>query len=551
MGTGALVAVGLAGLHTVWLAGALSRRRRRSGGAPWAPLWSAPAQDPTDPAPLRGESTALACILVMAVVLRWLHLGADLWIDEVFTLVDFVRRPVVAILTQYPSDNQHLLYSLVARICVLALGESAQALRLPAVAFGLASIWAAWRLARRLLGPRQALLVAGLLCLSYHHVWFSQDARCYTGLLLASLLSTDQLLRWLEAGRLRNGLGFAAATVLGGGMHLTMGIVTLSQGMVLGGLLASRRAAARHWLRAGWPLLLGASATLQLYAFLLPDMVAFFGQPAAGTTTAPVVWKSPLWLVNESLRGLGLGLSLGWAGVAAAALSGAAGLYRALRRWPVPLLLLGLPAVLGSAILLLLGRNLWPRFFFFELGFAALLGIHGVWTLGSLLAARWAPFSGRQLAMALGVGLLALSAATLPRNYHSPKQDFRGALRFVRSVRSPQDTVVAVGLAGRMYHLYYAPEIQECTSLQELEQLRARPGRLWVIYTLGGYLRASQPGLWKVLHSEFEEAASFPGTLGDGWLVVLRERGPAARSRGSWGSGEARPKTPGGVQSER
>ena len=63
------------------------------------------------------------------------------------TLVEFVRLPVREIVTTYTSLNNHVLYSLLAHASVGLFGESAWTLRLPAVLFGIASIWLLWWLA--------------------------------------------------------------------------------------------------------------------------------------------------------------------------------------------------------------------------------------------------------------------------------------------------------------------------------------------------------------------------------------------------------------------
>ena len=161
-------------------------------------------------------SLALAALLLLGLVLRLIHLGTGLWYDEIQTLVQFARLPIGRLLTEYPSTNHHPLYSQLASASIGLLGESGATLRLPAALMGTASLWAFYRLAMMVTTRREALLGTLLLTLSYHHVWFSQNARGYSGLLLFTLLGTAAFLRLLQDPR----AGWPAAAWYGGCMAL-------------------------------------------------------------------------------------------------------------------------------------------------------------------------------------------------------------------------------------------------------------------------------------------------------------------------------------------
>jgi hypothetical protein len=49
----------------------------------------------------------------------------------------------------------------------------------------------------------------------------------------------------------------------------------------------------------------------------------------------------------------------------------------------------------------------------------------------------------------------------------------------------------------------------------------ARDGR---VYTLPCYLSAAEPELFRVVESDYELVRAFPGTLGDGAVIVRRSR---------------------------
>jgi len=545
--SGAALLLGLAALHGVALAAAVAARARRRAAPAPAALWTPGPRPPHEPGP-RAFALGLAALLVAASALRAVGLEQDLWMDEVFTLTDFVRLPVGLILTSYPHDNQHLLYTLLAHASCALLGESATALRLPAVVLGVGSLAALARLGALVLGRREALMAVALLAFSYHHVWFSQNARGYTGLLLGTLLATELFLRGLWRGRPGTWLAYAGVVALSTWVHLTMVFVPAGHALV-GAFLAvrrlralapgdteGRRALALAAGRAAGGLVLAGTLTLTLYALVLPQMLAFFTRPGGGSTTAAVEWKNPLWLVNETLRGLGLGLALGWLGLLAGLAAFAVGAGALLRRDPVFAALAALPAVLGAGALVALGRNLWPRFFFHEAGFAALAAAAGASAVAAALVrgagragdARLAP---RLASLAIGLLVLA-SAVALPRAWRLPKQDYRGPVARIEAEAAPGDRVVALDVAGEVYRRYYAPP--HWTSARDEAELAARlapAGRTWVVYTLPRYLAATQPGLVARLETDYELVAAFPGTVGDGVLVVRRSRAADASRR--------------------
>jgi hypothetical protein len=184
-----------------------------------------------------------------------------------------------------------------------------------------------------------------------------------------------------------------------------------------------------------------------------------------------------------------------------------------------------LPAVLGGGAMLALGHNLWPRFFFFCMGFALLIAIHGALQLPRLLLGlvrldAWAPFAGYAMA---GL-MIAASLSTVPRVYALPKQDYTGARDFIESRRAPGDKVMVVGLAMYAYSEYYEPSWPTANNAGELSVLRRNSGRPFLVYTLPIDLKAAHADIWKVVQSDFETLKVFPGTLGGGEVYVCRER---------------------------
>jgi mannosyltransferase len=79
------------------------------------------------------------------------------------------------------------------------LGESPWTLRLPALVWGAASIPALYYFGRQITHRREAFLATLFMVANCQHVWFSQNARGYTGLVLGALL-TSSLFVQLVAG---------------------------------------------------------------------------------------------------------------------------------------------------------------------------------------------------------------------------------------------------------------------------------------------------------------------------------------------------------------
>ena len=86
----------------------------------------------------------ILALLAAALLLRLYRLNDGLWYDEIGTWIRYMHLPLAKIPTVYGSENQHYLFSLLARASLLIFGESNWAFRLPAALFGVASIWSTW-----------------------------------------------------------------------------------------------------------------------------------------------------------------------------------------------------------------------------------------------------------------------------------------------------------------------------------------------------------------------------------------------------------------------
>jgi mannosyltransferase len=481
----------------------------------------------------------LSSLSVIGLGLRIWHLNSDLWYDELISLLDFIRPPFSQIVTSFSSQNQHMLYSILAHASSVVFGESAAAVRLPSVAFGIASLWVLFVLGRYLISTRESLVACALMTVSFHHIWFSQNARGYTGLLFFSLLSTCIFIRALRWNGWSSWMGYAVCACLGMWVHMTMAFVLAAHALLFAGALITRRtrrdqeSCALSWkpVVAG---LLSVTLTVQVYALALPQ----FFRSALHQESLPSEWSSPWWVIIESLRSLRVGFSGSLVLICATAVFGI-GFVNIVKRKPLAGLSLVLPAFLGGTTMLVMGHYIWPRFFFFSMGFAVLIAVHGAFTVPSFLislktrATRKPPVvtrSRRRLTELAGLSLASLliagSVFTLPRLYALPKQDFSGARNWIESTRKPDERVVAVGLAGVAYGRYFAPGWSVAQSENELQTIRNDNPNIWLVYTLPIQMAAYRPEIWSTIQKEFQTVEVFPGTLGGGSIYVCRQRQP-------------------------
>lgn len=467
----------------------------------------------------------LAVISVVALALRIPSLDSSLWLDEVLTMVHFARPSLATIVTSFPDQNQHMFFSLLAHLSIRIFGEHAWALRVPSVMFGIASLWSLFLVGRRIVGRTEALLACGLMAVSYHHIWFSQNARGYIGLLFFTNLATWLWLECFDDNRWSNWLAYAISVALGFWIHMTMVFVAAAHALIwLIVWLRSGRDTGRLW-RALIAYALCGTFVLQLHALSLPE----FLRTGVGEFSPPSEWTSPLWVVRESLRSLKIGFAGGAVLVGGVVFLGA-GWLDILRRYQRAGWAMVLPGVLGGGITLAMGHNLWPRFFFFSMGFALLIVIHGAmmapeW-LGSLLRLdrRYYAPAGYVLS---GI-IIAASIVTIPRVYALPKQDFTGARDFVERQRHAGDNVVSVGLASLVYSLYYAPSWSMAKTKEDLAAIDSNGAPTYVVYTLPVALKSANPDIWEVVQKDFDTVKIFPGTLGGGEVYVCRSRDHSA-----------------------
>lgn len=175
----------------------------------------------------------LAVILAVAAGLRLYHLETpSMWWDEIIVPLTS-RFPIAYILDFSRHCEMHPpLYHLFIKL-VEETGLSDFALRLPSAAFGLAVVYAAWRLFGSLYDRSVGLVAAAFLAGSAMQVWHVRQVRPYAVLVLLFVFSLFHFLRFLRHGRNRDLWAVLALNVPLFLLHYFTFQIALAEGVVL------------------------------------------------------------------------------------------------------------------------------------------------------------------------------------------------------------------------------------------------------------------------------------------------------------------------------
>jgi mannosyltransferase len=477
-----------------------------------------------------GESVAWAWLFgltAVAAFLRVVSLNQQLWFDEIMTLLDSARDPLWRIVTHYAGQNQHMLYSVLAHCSIRVFGEQPWVLRLPAVLFGIAGIPALYFFGCLVTTKREALFASALMAINYQHIWFSQNARGYTGMVFWTLLASIFFVRCARQQQKSDYVMYGLSAALGIYMHLMMAFVVVGHAMLYLWLIWSQTRSKGRMPRNYYPLyglLLAGAVSFALYAPVIPGI--FARTIGVAGTSVRSEWASPLWALKEMFHGVRNGAGGGLLAIAVGGLLLLSGLLSFWRSNRFVVSLMVLPGLVTAAAVLATSHNFWPRFFFFEIGFALLLLVRGA-VVCSDLAAILLSGTGRlafRLSTAVLVLMLVASAIPLRAEYLYPKQDYLSAMRFVEGQQRPEEQVVTVGVVTTAFQRYYGRAWPLLETRAQLDAQLTQDRGTWLIYAMPIYIRASQPDVWDAIQSRFTVVRVFPGTLSGGEIFVCRSK---------------------------
>jgi hypothetical protein len=478
----------------------------------------------------------LTLITLLGAGLRIYRLDTDLWIDEIGSFQYAMSVTVGELFRTFSSPNQHLMNSLLERLSVAALGEHDWTVRLPAAVFGIATVPAMYWLARPIMRGWQSLAVAFLTAVSYHHIWFSQNGRGYSGYLLFSVLATGALYRLLATPRRRWIVLYALCAVLALSSLIIAAFVIIAHVVLAAAFVIKRHREAEpvaptiRALAATFGIT--AAASLVIYG---PSAIELLRVVATayvreGTGFRPI----SLEFVRETLRGLGAGFGpLALVGAVPFLVLVAIGTLSLMRRGWFVVLTFVLALGMMAAVVVLAGWLTSPRFFILVVPLAFLVAVESL-ELVSRLLSRVVAESNRGwvhevlAGAAVVVCALALSFG-LPRYYAIPKQSFRATIAAFESRSTPGDALVAVYQADRGFD-YYTRRLglagdgrfystRTVTGFDSLgTKLTGR--RVYLATTFERAFKLESPDLWKRVEDGWKPVESFPATIGYGEITL-------------------------------
>lgn len=491
---------------------------------------------------------ALAAITLLGAVLRLINLDTDLWLDEIASTLRYGSATFLEVYTTYNSTNNHLLNSWLVSLMTSLFGYQEWAIRLPAVVFGVLAIPAMFSVARLVFKPSYSLAAVLMLAVSYHHIFFSQNARGYTAYMLFGLLAAGLLVRALQEDRPRHWALFVGAALLCLSAHLTAGFVLVGQGIA--SLVALILIARQSGLRAAIPMLrrliavfavLGGLALL-LYAPAIPQALVVVD--AVYTTAGSGYNPLSLEFYVELLQGFAANINpLLLIAAVPVAILGLIGALSLLRRSLILLLALGLGPVVHFAFALIGGLTFSPRFFLILLFPAILIALETFLVVGAFVARRAIgitnPLPSRLAAAIPVAGVIAVCAVFMfpLRTYYTiPKQSYTAPVEYILA-EHPGTTVIALHLveAGIRYYVDAHPVVEpmplvegvnlfHVRSVEELDATLASAESsgedVVLITTLERNLGLEYPDLAARLYADYVVERVFPGSIGDGNVKV-------------------------------
>ena len=140
-----------------------------------------------------GKNKRIILILILATVLRLLFSNQCFWLDEGAQMIMSAKSLAFQWFGRSADFHPPLFYFLIH--FWLQLGRSEWLLRLPAVLFGVATVYLVYLLGKKIAGEKLGLISALFLAVAPYHIYYSQEARMYT---LLAFLATASMLFLLE-----------------------------------------------------------------------------------------------------------------------------------------------------------------------------------------------------------------------------------------------------------------------------------------------------------------------------------------------------------------
>lgn len=321
---------------------------------------------------------------------------------------------------------------------------------------------------------------------------------------------------------------YGLSAALGIYTHLMMAFVVVGHAILYAWLIWSRSKftgrISRNSFLPLYGLVLAGTISLALYAPVIPGI--FARTIGVAGTSVRSEWASPLWALKEMVHGIRNGAGGGLLAIIVGGLLLVIGLVSFWRSNRFVVGLMVLPGLATAGAVLATSHNFWPRFFFFEIGFALLLLVRGAVVCSEVAAKLLSGTSRLAFRFSTAVLLLMLLASVIPlrAEYLYPKQDYLSAMRFVDGQQHSEEQVVTVGVVTTAFRRYYGRSWPLLETRAQLDAQLTQDHGTWLIYAMPIYLRASQPDMWNAIQSRFTVVRVFPGTLSGGEIFVCRSK---------------------------
>ena len=204
-------------------------------------------------------------VVVGAVIRFWGYNAVSMWLDEGFALLYSKQSwPSVMGINGFYSPHPPLYFTLTKVFNLVFADDSAG--RTLSVFCGIAALPVFWLLARRLLDPLAAIVATAVFAFSPIHIYYSQEARMYSLVVLSVTTSYLALVGYLQTRQRRWAALYGIALVIAAYGDYSSLFALAPQALIL-----------LWYLRRSWrqliPLIIAGGAAVVAYAPWLPTVI--------------------------------------------------------------------------------------------------------------------------------------------------------------------------------------------------------------------------------------------------------------------------------------
>ncbi len=227
---------------------------------------------------------ALLGIVLAGAFLRVYHLGTQsIWVDEGWSI--WISKMTVPQIVQEVAraDVHPPLYYFILHYWMMIFGTSESAVRLLSALFGILAIPMIYVVGRQLFNKQVGLVAALILALSSFNIYYSQETRMYSLMVLLALLSMYFFWRFLQQSNLVSSVGYVLSTTLLVYAHYYGWFVVIAENIYVVTLLLlskNRTYKLKHWVTL-------QVIVLALFAPWITSLVNQFSRPGAVGAYSP------------------------------------------------------------------------------------------------------------------------------------------------------------------------------------------------------------------------------------------------------------------------